>query len=385
MKKEEVFEAIGEVDDKRLEQTEYKTKKGLPWPAYMGIGIAACFIMFVGLSGGVFLLGKMSRSSSSDSYKDYGGSLSYEDWSSAKQAAGDYGDYEEMYEYPEAEDYSNEGASYATESYEDYDTELSSNGEGLGNGGTASNLKASDGTKLIRTVSMTIETQQYDELLQQIKDRTNEAGGYIQSSNSGNGYYGRNAYVEVRVPYDKVDAFLENIGNYGTVKSTNDNTEDVSLQYSDTEAHIANLKTQHERILALMENATELEDIITLNQELTRIESELDSYQKTIRNYDNLVSYSTISIDITETSYSTPAVEDDSIGSRIASGLSDTMHNLATLFGDLLVWFVVNLPIFIIFLGIPAIICLIIFLIVRANIKKSRAKKLAAKAAKEEK
>lgn len=294
----------------------------------------------------------------------------------APAAAGDsyYDDYYDEYSY---DDYGYEG---------ELSMDMEEMADSQSNGGQSSSaaMEANQGAKLIRTVDISLETEQFDDAVRLIEQKTAEAGGYIQDSELYDYSSGmRNQVITVRVPYEKVDGFLAGIDEYATIRSKNDSTQDVTLQYADVETHIESLETQHKRLLELMAQAENIEDIITLNREITEVEAELNSYKKQIRNYDNLVSYSTITVSIKESAYISPVVEDTTLWSRMTSGLSDKMHDIGEFFSDLLVWFVVNLPIFLILAVIVVIHIVIIKLIIRGA-RKKRAKVIAAREAKKQ-
>ena len=256
-----------------------------------------------------------------------------------------------------------------------YTPTADSAGGGAGSSKGTSIQDQNPGAKLIRKVNITMDTEHFDDAALLVEDKTRQAGGYIQNSEISDYSGGRRAYIEVRVPYDQVDVFLSGIDEYGTIRSKNDSTQDITLQYADTEAHIENLETQHKRLLELLEKAENLEEIIILNEELTSVESELSSYKREIRNYDNLVSYSTISITINEQAYIAVEPEDDSLWGRMTSGLSDTMHNLQVLFSNLLVWFVVNLPIFLLLAVVIVLNVVVVKLIIKICDKKREKKR----------
>lgn len=243
--------------------------------------------------------------------------------------------------------------------------------------------KENEGAKLIRTVNLSINTEHFDDSVKLVEDKVDALGGYIEYSELYDYSYGRNQTIVIRIPYDKVDLFLDGVDAYGTIGHKSDNTEDVTLQYSDTESRIESLETQHKRLLELLEQAEDLENIIILNDRLTEVEWELDSYKKQIRNYDNLVRYSTISIDISEKEYIAP-VEDETLWSRITSGFSNTMHNLGVFFSDLLVWLLASSPILVL-LAIIVVLHIIIIKAIIRSCKKRNAKKAAAKLEEKEK
>lgn len=202
------------------------------------------------------------------------------------------------------------------------------------------------GAKLIRNVDISMETTKYAETVKSIKGKVREFDGWIQNSDMNHYSDMRTKNVTIRLPYKQVDKFLEEIGEYGTVQSVSDNTRDITLQYADSETRLKNLKTQHKRLLELLETAERLEDIISLEDRLSQVESEIDTYSMEIRNYDDLVDYSTVNISITEKEHITET--DKTFIGRVVSGLSDNLYSLKVAFVDFAVYAIVHIPNFII-------------------------------------
>lgn len=237
---------------------------------------------------------------------------------------------------------------------------------------TTSKQNVLDSQKLIRTVNMAIETIEFDKTLQIVKDRVSELNGYIESSDyNKRGNSLNHQTLTIRLPFDKVDAFIETIGNIATITRNNDFIEDVTLEYTDTTSRISSLKIEYDSLNKLLEQADSLETIIALQNRLTEVRYELENYESKLRLYDNLISYSTIHLDIQEEYYISPIEEDESVFSRIKTGLSDTFYDLKTNGEDFIVWFVVSLP----YLVIYAIVLTIGVVIIRKVRKNKKAKK----------
>ena len=207
---------------------------------------------------------------------------------------------------------------------------------------------ATDGAKLIRNVYIDMETTDLDKVVSEMKGRTAGCGGYIQNVQVYNYSSRRDYNLDIRIPYAKVDTFLEGIEEYGVINDISDNTQDVTLTYAGIETRLKNLNTQHQRLLELLENAETLTDVIALEERLSDVETELDTFTLEIKNYDNLINYSTVSVRISEYDYVSSPV-DKSVFGRIKSGMSDNLHDMKEDFVDFLVWFIVHIPNIIIF------------------------------------
>ena len=231
--------------------------------------------------------------------------------------------------------------------------------------------------KIIRTFQMNVETQEFDTLINTLDAEINRLQGYVESSQiSGRSFYDsegtRLASITARIPRDKVDEFVNMVGDKANVVNKQEATENVSLAYADIESRKKALEIEQERLFAILDKADKLENIITLESRLSDIRYELQNYETTLLTYDNQVEYSTVNLSVQEVEKLTPAVEvKQTVGTRMKNGLSNTMYRLGEGGKDFLVWFVVNLPYLIIWTLIIAAIALISRKIYKKRVKDS--------------
>lgn len=191
------------------------------------------------------------------------------------------------------------------------------------------------GRKLIRTASMDVETEQFEQLMTALKTQIRQFGGYIENENvSGNqlDWQGnpmmRWADLTVRVPKERLDEFLNGVESAGNVVRRSESTKDVTLQYSDIESRKKTLKIEQDRLWVLLEKADSMDSIIALEERLSDIRYELESYESQLRLYDNQIEYSQVTLNINEVKRYTEAVP-ESAGEQILKGLSDNGRRLA--------------------------------------------------------
>lgn len=95
--------------------------------------------------------------------------------------------------------------------------------------------------KLIKTVTLNMETREFETVLSGIQAKVTETGGYTETSEvNGSSYYGRgnrSAWLTLRIPADKLDTFVTTVSGLGNVTSKSESVEDITLQYVDTESH----------------------------------------------------------------------------------------------------------------------------------------------------
>lgn len=230
--------------------------------------------------------------------------------------------------------------------------------------------------KLIKTVNMDVETQEFDSLLSAIENRVSELGGYIENMNTYNGsYYNgyrstRNADMTIRMPKEQLDVFLETVTGNSNVVRRSDNVEDVTLAYVDLESHRDALRTEQSRLLELLEKAESIEDIITIEQRLSDVRYQLESMESQLRTYDNQVDYSTVYLSVEEVEVYTP-VEEETAWERISGGFMDSLQSIGDGFVEFGIWFVVNIPYMVVSLLLVAIAILLVLFGIKIVIKMS--------------
>lgn len=232
--------------------------------------------------------------------------------------------------------------------------------------------------KIIRRINMEIETKEFDDLIDTIDSQIGELGGYIESSSiSGKRYYYsdnlRSGNIIARVPKDKLDYFVNVVSDIANVVLKNENTDNVTLQYSDIESHKKALEIEQERLLVLLDKAESVEDIIALETRLSNVRYELTNYESQLRIYDNQVEYSTITLSIQEVERMTATTEEEkSMWDRIKIGFSDSVYNISEGTKDLIVWLAVNFLYLLIWASFIVIAVLIIRRALGMNVKKPK-------------
>ena len=158
------------------------------------------------------------------------------------------------------------------------------------------------GREIIRTADMSMRVDDVRESVRQIKEISERAGGRIANeriSTSGEALF---ADITARVPADRLDAVIEQIGDLGTVTALNVLADDVTAQGIDLDARIAALQTSVDRLRDLLAQATTTKDLIEVEGELTARQAELDSLLAQRAALSDLVALSTLSVSLSPSS-----------------------------------------------------------------------------------
>ena len=230
--------------------------------------------------------------------------------------------------------------------------------------------------KIIKNGSLDIETLEYDRFIRELESSVIAVGGYIENfSEYGNSIYNsasyRSASYTVRVPAEKYDGFINTVGELGTVTNSNHSTEDVTLRYVDVEARLAALTAERDSFMELMEKAETVEDILRIQEYLTDVNYQIESYTSQLNTMKNQVSYSTVRINVSEVQRITPT-EPKTVWERISTNLSENMYNISEGFKDFFVGVVSSAPYLVIYGFVILIIVFIVVVIVKASNRRQK-------------
>ena len=223
--------------------------------------------------------------------------------------------------------------------------------------------------KLIRTVDLNLETENYDALMVGLEQQITSLGGYIEYKDAYHGNYyssrNRNANITARIPSEKLDEFTGKVAEIGNITYESESVKDVTLQYVDLSSHKKMLQTEQERLMELLENAATMEDIITIESRLSEVRYQIESMESQLRTFDNQVDYSTVHINVEEVEHYTPQPE-KTTWERIKSGFGENVYRVTNGIKNAAIEFVIAIPILLVW----AVVITVGVIVIRVVLKK---------------
>ncbi len=219
------------------------------------------------------------------------------------------------------------------------------------NSGLKTNNTANIGQKIIFTGQVDLETLDFDKSRTELCNYMFSIGAYQQSSSVNGGRIGykglKSAQYVFRVPKAKYDQSFNDLRNFGTVVLEQNNGEDVTDHYFDTEARLKSLKIQQERLLELLKKAVKMEDILKIEKELQTTNYEIENLTGTLKKWDSLVEYSTLTVNLNEVEQIKPVQpkENDGLLHRISSGFKNSVIDLWNFVQDTIVALAAAIPV----------------------------------------
>ena len=244
------------------------------------------------------------------------------------------------------------------------------------------------GEKIIYTVSADIETVGYEETIEKVYDLMAFNGAFIENADIG----GRNleyryrewqtmrqARFTIRVPRDRLNAVTASLDTLGNVTVLRSDADNITAQFSDTESRLNSLRVQEERLLDMLKRAENIEDMLDIEERLAGVRYQVESLTTALRNWQNLIDYSTVRLFIVEVVEFTEVEEDTyaklTYWQQLGYGITESAKGVGRFFMGLFKAIVVSLPVLIVIAAFAAAI-IIIVRIVSKRAKKRRAEYL---------
>ena len=207
-----------------------------------------------------------------------------------------------------------------------------------------------------------------------------ELGGYITSQHTsgtalepGENGYGRSLSLTVRIPSDSLDAFLSQSEGVGVVQQSSIYEEDVTDQYFDTERRLEGYQTQYDRILALMDKAETVDELISIESELNRIYYQIESLTGSLQSWDARVNYSTVYYSLEEVRRASPVSL--TLWERMQVSLQNTWDSIVLGSQNFVVWLYGALPALGLLLVLAGVAGLTVALCLRRRRRRAKAPK----------
>jgi hypothetical protein len=195
-----------------------------------------------------------------------------------------------------------------------------------------------------------------------------EHGGFLAESNlSSQTSSQREATWRVRLPVDRFDSFVNAVGRLGEVRLNHIGSQDVTEEYFDLEARIRNKQEEEKRLLRHLSDSTgKLEDILSVERELSRVRGEIEQMQGRLRFLANRADLSTVTITATELKNYTPPVP-TTLQVQVANTFFNSLDAVITFGKSVLLIVVALVP----WLPIIALVLLFLLWLARWNRRSS--------------
>jgi hypothetical protein len=227
---------------------------------------------------------------------------------------------------------------------------------------------------IIRNAWLDLVVPDTEEALAEIKDVTNEMGGYVVQSNVYQSGESKRASVQLRIPAEKLDEALEQFRGLATeVRSENVSSDDVTDEYVDLQSRLRSKEAAEAKLLEFLDEAEDTEAALEVYAQLERIQTEIEVIKGRMQYLEQSAAMSSVSIELTPDELLQPI----EIGGwhpdrTLLDSFEALVRVLQFLVDALIVIVVVILPVLVVVFG-PLVV---LFFLIRAVFRRRRARKI---------
>jgi hypothetical protein len=220
--------------------------------------------------------------------------------------------------------------------------------------------------KLVRTIDITLHTQDFDNAAETVQAQLLEMEGYVENLYQ----YGeplRRLNLSMRVPAHRLDAFVQSVEGVGRLTDRSESTTDMTTQYKDNLARLETLYAKRDRLNELMKQAEDVSDLIEIESAIADTQYQIDLYETSRREIDQQVSMSAVHVTLVEEKAAETAnAAQLSLGARLRAALKASVEWTGEFLRDMVVFVVMILPV-----AIPAAVIAVIVILIRRRKKKA--------------
>jgi hypothetical protein len=196
--------------------------------------------------------------------------------------------------------------------------EVGRSGESADTGATSD---AEEGRAIDRDVTIYVTVDDVGETSTMTLRAIADAGGVVDASDiSLQPEEFATARIAARVPPDQLEAIVDQVAGLGDLTSRQQTAADVTTQVTDLELRIASARASVTRVQALLDSAKELKDVVLLEGELTKRQTELEQLEAQQQELAKQTETAGLVVQLSRTPMSPPSPNDTGIGDALSAG-----------------------------------------------------------------
>jgi hypothetical protein len=214
-------------------------------------------------------------------------------------------------------------------------------------------LESAEDRMIVRTGDMSLVVKDVIDARDDITRLALRFDGYVVSSRISGEEEEMRGWISIRVPDEKFEQALAELRSVAVrVKSESTDSRDVTEEYTDLQARLNNAEATEKQYLALLEQATDVEDILKIYDSLSRVRQEIEQIKGQMQYLERTASMSLISVYLEPEATAKPLV---SAGWSALEALKSAVRGIVV-FGQglviLVIWLIIFIPVWGTVLGI---------------------------------
>ncbi len=150
--------------------------------------------------------------------------------------------------------------------------------------------------KIVRTGDLDVSVSDTAVALREVERLVAEVDGFIEWSSVN---AGQSVRLRARVPASELVTVMDSLSGLGVEQHRSVSAADVTDEHADLSTRLANDISLRDRLRALLERATDVEEILAIEKELNRIQTEVESLQGRLDRLDSQIVLSELTVGLT--------------------------------------------------------------------------------------
>lgn len=219
---------------------------------------------------------------------------------------------------------------------------------------------------ILHTVSVTLQSEQYDRDMQTIDKMLSQSHGwseyrsvYGEPIKEGQST-GRFASMTLRIPMEDLEAFVRSISGIGRLVGSESTAEDISDSYYDTQGRLMMYETQRDRLTELLGQAQNMADIIEIESKLSEVQYAIESLTGALNNWNSRANSAVVYVSVTEVAAGETKVP-VTLFERLGAAVGDSIRAAGAFASDMLVFLIMAVPYLIALAAVACALWLTVF------------------------
>jgi Domain of unknown function (DUF4349) len=156
-------------------------------------------------------------------------------------------------------------------------------------------------SQLIKKATMSVVVESVEQSIETVTQLIDKQQGDLikLAENQPKDEFARyTALIQMRVPQSSLDRTLDSLAKLGSVKSRNITAEDAGDRIVDFQAQLGNLRRTEANLQKIMDKAGSVRDTLSVSQELSNVRNSIERIDAQLKNLQNQVTYSTITLNL---------------------------------------------------------------------------------------
>jgi len=213
-------------------------------------------------------------------------------------------------------------------------------------------LLVTEDRMIVRTGDMSLVVEDVMQARDAIARLAGRFDGYVVSSSIW-GDEELKGSISIRIPDEKFEQALAELRGLAVrVKSENTQSQDVTEEYTDLQARLNNAEATEKQYLALLEKATDVQDILSIYDSLSRVRQEIEQIKGQMQYLERTAAMSLISVYLEPKSSEKPLVGAGWNGLEILKSAVRGIVVFGQVLGTIAIWLIIFVPVWGTVLGI---------------------------------